>query len=311
MPLSFRQCALAIVAALGCSATAVAQPVNLDPVGGFSRGSVVTISPDVKAEETYHLHDMIEITSNTKLQWQPQTFPVSRTLYSKAQNVRFGHDVWGLQFSFKPLRMINVGGRPVWYLVYRVNNTGTRLQPQLGEDGQFSAQPGSPQPVTFSGQFVLESHDRDATGARNYKAYLDRIIPEAVEIIRERELPQGKLLTTPQLAAQPIEVSTDSEDNSVWGVAMWEQVDPEINFMSIYVGGLTNAYRWIDPEGAYQPGDPAGKGRRLVSKALQLNFWRTGDEFAEHEREMRFGIPKGRSDLYGVEEGVAYRWTFR
>src|SRR5690606_9675045 len=105
-----------------------------------------------KAEETYHVHDMIEITSDARLQWQPQTFPVSRTLYSKAHDVRFGNEVWGLEFSFKPLRMITVGGRPVWYLVYRLNNTGTRLRPELGEDGQFSAVAGTPQPVTFSGQ---------------------------------------------------------------------------------------------------------------------------------------------------------------
>lgn len=311
MPLFSRLFAVALVVAVGFAAGAMAQPYSTDPVGGFSRGAVITISSDVKVEETYHLHDMVEITSNTQLQWQPRTFPVSRTLYSKAQDVRFGHEVWGLDFSFKPLRMITVGGRPVWYLVYRINNKGTRLRPQLGEDGQFSAVAGTPQPVTFSGQLVLESHDRDSTGARIYKAYLDRVIPEALEIIRERELPGGQLYTTPELGGLPIEVSTETEDKSVWGVAMWEQVDPEINFMSIYVGGLTNAYRWTDPEGAYQPGDPAGKGRRLVSKALQLNFWRTGDEFAENEREMRFGIPKGRADLYGVEEGVAYRWTFR
>lgn len=311
MPLFSRLFAVALVVAVGLAAGAMAQPYSTDPVGGFSRGAVITISSDVKVEETYHLHDMVEITSNTQLQWQPRTFPVSRTLYSKAQDVRFGHEVWGLDFSFKPLRMITVGGRPVWYLVYRINNKGTRLRPQLGEDGQFSAVAGTPQPVTFSGQLVLESHDRDSTGARIYKAYLDRVIPEALEIIRERELPGGQLYTTPELGGLPIEVSTETEDKSVWGVAMWEQVDPEINFMSIYVGGLTNAYRWTDPEGAYQPGDPAGKGRRLVSKALQLNFWRTGDEFAENEREMRFGIPKGRADLYGVEEGVAYRWTFR
>lgn len=302
---------LGLLAAALLGGTASAQPINTDPIGDFARGTVRTISPDVKVEETYHLHDMIEITSNTELEWQPQTFPKSRTLFAKAKDVRFGQEVWGLEISFKPLRMINVGGRPVWYMVYRLNNTGVRMKPEMGEGGQFNAVAAEPQPVNFVGQFVLESHDVDASGSRVYKAYLDRIVPEAIEIIRERELPNGQLLTTPEFASRPIEVSTESEDNSVWGVAMWEQVDPEINFMSIYVGGLTNAYRWIDPQGEYQVGDPAGKGRRLVSKVLQLNFWRTGDEFAENEREMRFGIPKGRANLYGVPEGVAYRWTFR
>src|SRR5690606_1259012 len=97
----------------------------------------------------------------------------------------------------------------------------------------------------------------------------------------------------------------------VWGVAMWEDIDPNIDFFSIYVGGLTNAYDWADPPGAFQAGDPPGKGRRFTQKMLQLNFWRPGDEHLEHEREIRFGVAPGRADLYGVGDGVAYRWVYQ
>jgi hypothetical protein len=77
------------------------------------------------------------------------------------------------------------------------------------------------------------------------------------------------------------------------------------------VGGLTNAYQWEDLAGAYQAGDPPGKGRRFARKMLQLNFWRPGDEMLPDEREFRFGAPIGKSDLYGVPDGVAYRWVYR
>jgi hypothetical protein len=44
---------------------------------------------------------------------------------------------------------------------------------------------------------------------------------------------------------------------------------------------------------------------------LQLNFWRPGDELDQSERELRYGVPLGKSDLYGVGDGVAYQWVYR
>jgi hypothetical protein len=113
------------------------------------------------------------------------------------------------------------------------------------------------------------------------------------------------------MAEQVIPVSGDRADRGVWGVATWTDVDPRIDFFSVYVGGLTNAYRWEDMAGAYKPGDPPGKGRRFARKTLQLNFWRPGDEVAQHEREIRYGVPLAQPQLYDVADGVAYRWVYR
>jgi hypothetical protein len=113
------------------------------------------------------------------------------------------------------------------------------------------------------------------------------------------------------MSERPIPVSDGRIDRGVWGVATWTDIDPRMDFFSIYVGGLTNAYRWEDPPGAYQPGDPLGRGRRFAQKTLQLNFWRPGDERDPNEREYRYGVPLGKSHLYDVADGVAYRWVYR
>ncbi len=192
-----------------------------------------------------------------------------------------------------------------------MRNTGERIRPVASENGEFTAEAGEPEPVTFYPHFVLEGQDLNAAGEKIYKAYLDRVLPAATETIRRRETPGRVLLNSAQMAAEPIPVSTADNDNSVWGVAVWEDVDPEMDFLSIYVAGLTNAHVWADTAGAYRAGDPSGKGRRIAAKTLQLNFWRPGDEFLENEAEIRYGVPPGKASLYGVEEGVAHRWTFR
>lgn len=300
-------------------ASAEAQTLRTEP-REFARGVLTTISPQLLPEDTFSRQPMIEITSDKSLDWDPATLPKTRTLYSKAQSVTFANEVWGLDFTFKPLRMINVDLRQpnglverklLWYLVYNVRNTGERVRPVESEAGEFTAEAVEPKPVEFLPQFVLEGQDLDSRGEKIYKAYLDRVIPGVVETIRRRETPGRVLLNSAEMASQPIGVSTEAEDNTVWGVAIWENVDPEMDFMSIFVGGLTNAHIWADTPGEFRPGDPAGKGRRIAGKKLQLNFWRPGDEFLENEAEIRFGAPPGKASLYGVDEGVAHQWTFR
>lgn len=286
----------------------------------FARGVLTTIPPELEPEETFARQPMIEITSNKSLDWQPQTFAKSRTLYSKAENASFTNEVWGLQFTFKPLRMINVQFRRpsgqteqklLWYMVYNVENTGERIRPVEDKTGTFTAEAAEPEPVQFLPHFVLEGQDVDSRGNKIYKAYLDRVMPSVMEAIRQRETPGRELLTSADIATQDIAVSTESEDNSVWGVAIWEQVDPEMDFLSVFVGGLTNAHLWSDDADNFRSGDPAGKGRRILAKTLQLNFWRPGDEYQQNEKEIRYGTPPGKASLYGVDEGVAYQWTFR
>jgi hypothetical protein len=285
------------------------------PARPLAPGVLTTIAPSLEPDDTVSTHDLVEIRTNKALEWKPQYTAASDTLYGLASNMKFRREVWSLEFSFKPLRMIemNIDGQTklVWYLVYRVKNTGQVLKPVEGEGGIFTTELAKGGPVRFLPKFILESNDRTADGKRVGKAYLDRILPSAVAAISQRETPGRRLLNNIEISLQPIPVSDGRIDRSVWGVATWTDIDPRIDFLSIFVGGLTNAYRWTDVPGGYRPGDPPGKGREFVRKFLQLNFWRPGDELQQTEQELRYGVPLKKADLYGVSDGVAYRWVYR
>jgi len=237
------------------------------PLGGvpgpfrkLAPGVTRTIPIEQQENETFSRHDIPELLAvDPAFNW--------------ARDVRFGHDIWNLEFTFKPIRFLQVDvpgpdgqveHKLVWYMVYQVRNLGD-------------------QPVDFIPYFVLQSRD----GKRFYP---DRVIPAAVPLIQRREDGRRELADSATIAG-PIPPTDEGEDNGTWGVVTWTDIDPRTDFFSVYVNGLTNAYRWEDtPE-----------GRKFARKTLQLNFWRPGDEFDQHEKEIRLGAP-GEVD---------YRWLYR
>jgi len=286
----------------------------------FAPGVLTTIPPHIDRGDTNSTHDIVELRANVKLQREPEIDTRSRTLYEMAAGVSFRREVWCLELAFKPLRMLAVDvpqpsgkmqRKLVWYLVYRVRNTGAGFTPEQQPDGTYVATEKATDEIRFYPQFVLTSQDRGRDGKRVRKSYLDRIMPSAIEAIGRRELPGGKLLSSVEISESVLPVEKGRSVGGLWGVAVWEDVDPQVDFFSVYVGGLSNAYEWQDKPGDFQVGDPLGKGRKFIRKQLQLNFWRPGDAYAEEEREIRFGAATGKADLYGTREGVAFRWIYR
>lgn len=315
-----RAACLAVLSGLLFAVDATAQSSADTPPRTFAPGVLTTVPPEILPGETASVHPLVEIRADRKLAWQPEYLASSQTLYEQAAHARFIRDIWCLEFSYKPLRLIWVdipqaNGRLerklLWYLVYSVRNTGEGLAPAEGAINEEAAKPTEIGTVRFVPHFVLQGHDLQG-GRRQYRAYLDKVVPAAMESIRRREVPGRKLLSTVQMAETPIPPTKDGDD-AIWGVAIWEDVDPDMDFFSVYVQGLTNAYRWEDPDGGFQPGDPPGTGRKLVSKTLQLNFFRPGDRFLEHENEVRSGPAPGKAQLYGegVTEGLVYQWIYR
>lgn len=272
------------LAALACGGALLAQEKAAGQAGPHRKlapGVVTTVDPARQAEETFSRHDMLGVVAvDADFDW--------------AKELLFHHDVWSLEFRFKPLRMIWVdipqtSGKMrrelIWYMVYNVTNTGNTLRRVQEPDGTYKIETVK-KDVRFVPEFLLRAQESG-------KVYPDRVIPVAMAAIQLREDPSRRFYNTAEM------IRTIKVGESVWGVATWENVDPQIDRFSIYVKGLTNAYRWKDSQAAYKQGDPVS-GRRLGIKTLKLNFWRPGDEYFEHEDEIRLGIP-GQPD---------YQWVY-
>ncbi len=274
-------CLLVVLSVALVISTASAQ----QPKGGAPKGyrklgpGIETIIPaKVDPQDTVTQHDMVEIQkSGAKLDWKPATQSASDTLGVKTKDIPFRRSVSYLQFAFKPLRVMYVdipaeGGkmdrRQIWYMVYRVTNLGEHLDADSNtKDGKSQNAVAGPtkEEVYFNPQFVLES-------AKYNKAYLDRVMPLAVDAIQKREDPRRRLLNSAEMSETPIPLSTPGDDRSVWGVATWEFVDPRVDFFSVYVKGLTSAYRFKDPDGEVQGGWRTWQRPDLRSKDAQIEL---------------------------------------
>ena len=258
---------------------------------GFRRlapGVVTVIKPDTSADDTELRGDILEITRGRSDRiWKepPLQSAPNTTLVERAKNREFRRDIWCLEFAFKPPRLIEVDvpaadltmqRKQLWYLLYRVRNTGGRRTVADGDDPTKRRTETFEAPVRFLPHFVLESLEsvEAAEGIAAYRGYLDRVVPSAMEPIRRREDPALTLFDSASMAATEI-----APGEARWGVAVWEDVDPRIDFFSIFIRGLTNAVRWRERDGAgFGPDAAPGAGMEQTLESLRLDFWRPGDD---------------------------------
>jgi hypothetical protein len=337
---------------------ALAPPPADDNAAWVQRGVLKVIEPAPLDGETftdpYELHEIRKGLPG--IDYTPNFEAKTQTVFERAKDATLRRTIWALEFSFKPVRMIMVDvpqpeGRMkkklVWYMLYRVRNLGGHLEPlpepaqseevrtqtvanELDEAGKklaekdveqfkvFATKPVDDLPkdsfpqIIFFPTITLQAHDLD-------KEYLDRVVPAAMPVIAKRERVGKPIYDSVTISRQKIEVTTPDKDNSVWGVATWEGVDPRIDYFTVYVQGLTNAYRFVDSPDDFQPGDKPGKGRKFTRKTLALHFWRPGDTIAENEGEVRYGMPTEENPAdqnavnakYGQEDRLDYRWVYR
>ncbi len=269
------------------------------PLRRLAPGVMITILPERKMDETVSRHDLVELLKvDPKFDW--------------AKDVPIRHRTWALEFRFKPPRMIwvdvpQVGGvmqrKLIWYMVYNVTNPGKVFVPVEEKPLGYETTEGKmvwdvrevDEPVRFVPLFLLEARVRQGNGEERAFVYRDQIVPVAVAAIEQREDPNCKLLNTAEMCRE-IAVG-----ETVWGVVTWHDINPELYRFSIFIEGLTNAYRWRDDPATMRIEDGVNRGRRLMRKTLKINFWRPGDEYYEHEGEIRYGFP-GEVD---------YEWIYR
>ncbi len=173
--------------------------------------------------------------------------------------------IWVLDFAFKPVRIITaeVDGKrkQLHYLYYQVIN-------QTGK------------PRMFVPQFSLVTD----TGKR----YEDTVIPKAVEQIQNREDPTIPLLGAVNIMGIVPPSTKEGIDDAVFGVAVWEDVDPHADKFSVFVRGLSDGYQ--------QDSGPDGKPV-VKYKTLKIDFIRRGDQFDLKEREIQLLDPPYRVGL--------------
>jgi hypothetical protein len=315
---------------------ATAQPRKLAP------GVVVTIPPKPEDDEMFSgprpLNEVpIAIPG---LDYKPNLRPKTDTIFERAKISILRRTIWNLEFSFKPMRMVEVempqaNGRLqkklIWYMVYKVKNNGAHWKDlkktETFKEGlvhttyskeltntitMFGRETDE---LRFFPQFVFDALEFN-------KQYLDRVIPAAKGPIMAREFPGDKVTQvydSQQISEIPIGVSLPGADKSVWGVVTWEDIDPRVDYFSIYIQGLTNAYLYEDPPGGFKATDKPGTGRKMTQKTLRLNFWRPGDAIDERESEIRYGMrldaePAEQAKifkLFGTTERVDHEWLYR
>ncbi len=274
----------------------------------FAPGVLKVIKPVISGRDAHSLPMALPgisqeyIDQADKTQWN--TIDDTDTLRGQTRSVIFHRDVWQHEFSFLPLRQLNVTAsnlsgdlkaKSIWYMVFRVRNTGTNVSHELIEDPKFGTIDYEPQknvksldPITLSdrffGSFQLSGWVQDPdTGEYRELTYADRVSPKIGKIIRAEEDQGQPLLDKVQLAQSILERYPESTDEGgTWGVVVWYNVNPALDFVSLKISGLTNAYRMeINPD----------KTITFENKTLQLNFYRPGDGIDQADDQIQYGIP--------------------
>jgi len=165
--------------------------------------------------------------------------------------------IWVLDYAYKPVRITNVdipgkGRRLVHYMYYRiVNHTG--------------------EPRVLVPQFTLVTDTN--------KRYEDTVLPQAVKIIQAREDPTVPVLGAVNIMGTVPPSTRQGVDDAVYGVAVWEGVDPHADRFSIYVRGLSDGYQLVQPPGTEKP--------VVRYKTLRIDFLRPGDARNLNEKEIQ------------------------
>ena len=210
-------------------------------------------------------------------------------------------DLWMAEVQYKPIRYRRMQVEDpktgttrtelVWYLIYRViprditelaGDTRDELIAQLEGTGfkPVNTVDASLYPSLQIPRFILRTDDREDS-----PEYIDEVNLQVQRQVLSREFqktPNLKLLNSVEGIKQMSEMvsieSVDQLSNALYGVAVWRNVDPTTDFVTVRMTGFSNAYRIAS----------ADDGSLVVErKEIEQRFSRPGDEFDQQETEFR------------------------
>lgn len=305
-----RICPLFVLALLGLvlagpAANSQAQDFLKEPKP-LAEGVLQVIPAELDARDSFSMP--MRLPDLTAESYQGNFTPTSRTLMGQATNVILFRDVWQLEFATTGLRQVKLTfarpdgsqvDRHFWYMAYRIRDFGKSLSyEQVSQQAAFeyvrnelrfdvAKTDRSVGPRKFLPRFTLEGWVEDRAGNYVTKEWRDVYSPEVARQIQQLEDPNVRLYNQQEISELEIPLAENETSPGIWGVAIWEDVDPALDYVTVQVRGLTNAWR-IDPasHAATKLADV-----QLQHKTLQMNFWRPGDEVAQHRDLVRYGIP--------------------
>ncbi len=316
---------IACVAIVACHVPAFAQQTVPTSAGNSVRklaaDALEVVAPDFDPGDTSEgMFSLDFIKKHPEIAWKSgkgNYTPASKTLLAMSKEIVFRREVWCMEIAFKPVRMIEIevpqpgGGskdKVVWYLLYRLRYVGGDLRPEPEKD-------------KFGNDVVTEPRSESDLWRRIFptftinsrvsgKLLVDRVIPNAKRAIELRERVGQRVYDSIEMQTIPIKLSTPQENNEVWGVATWTDVEPSMNFFSVDIRGITNAQRLeVDGQGKNQ----------FLHKTLVLHFFRPGDTINQVADPVLYGIPalsdpsrqKYVLEKFGVDRRLDHVWVYR
>ena len=269
--------------------------------------SLTVIPPDQSVDDVSQKANLHELAQGRGGAWSPSHAPSHETLIGLASDRQFLRDVWCLEFAYRSPRTIEVEvprgnleiqKERVWYLLYRVRNIavdetadvasglgGSTRQVVFEKDDEGNDDLTRPttkfvnQSIHFEPHFVFETHEalsRDE-GLLEHQDHLDRLVSLAIVPISRREKIRPDMLhDSVSISERPIQPGEER-----WGVAIWQDIDPRIDFFTVFIYGLTNSIRWRHDAEFETDLEHAPEYERRQLECLRLDFYHPGD--ADHD----------------------------
>ncbi|RMG37149.1 MAG: DUF4339 domain-containing protein [Planctomycetota bacterium] len=217
-------------------------------------------------------------------------------------------DLWVLEVHLKSLRLVRlnlpqgtkgtVEPRLVWYLVFKAVHRPFPAVEDASDTAPVNTFDPPPTPPLFAPEALLVTRDQGPQ-----RVYRDRVVPGARALIEQRE--RQKLKTTVELVGPlpPPASDDDAAAEALYGVFMWQDVDPEADYFTIYLQGFSNGYKYVRGPVSYAD----------LARMVQAGELRSTDEAWDGKGEWRLLADVG--DLFDPlgnppEDVDAANWFF-
>ena len=309
-------------------------------------GVMKTVKPNFVYDETFTVGEIVEVTSLVPEYDLAKQFRFPTQKYAKNYPVT----CLEFQFKIPRMIEVDLPSKEgkivktiVWYMIYNVTNKewteedaskidamqvdlltsknlsqldtnvefGSRLfvEETNRDSGQFNFKAEDlateNSTIVFTPQFIFASESLLFPKPKQY-VVPEQMIPLALPAIIQQEDPNRTFENTVSMSDRKIEPS-----ETVWGIAMWQGIDHDVKDFSIYISGLSNAYKWSVDKEKHKPG-VVGSGYTMSRKTLKLNFWAPGA--ADHllNKEIQYGDRRKTTSPKAAEQPpVDFEWVYR